>query len=146
MLVVSVLLVLFGAYFTVVAFELPYFQRITPGPGFFPRWIGGLFTVLAALLLVATLRGGEPTEEAWPDRGGWLNVGATCGVLALSILLLDSLGYVITMAVLMLVTMAVIGRLGLPVLLGVSVATSLGTYVLFSTWLRVPLPRGLLGF
>lgn len=146
LLVVALLLVAFGAYFTAVAFELPYFQRITPGPGFFPRWIGGLFTVLAALLLVNTLRSHEPLEGGWPDRAGWLNVGATAAVLALSILLFDRLGYVLATMLVMLVMMAVLGRHRWPVLLGVSAATSVSTYVLFSTWLRVPLPRGILGF
>ncbi|MDP8922133.1 MAG: tripartite tricarboxylate transporter TctB family protein [Chloroflexota bacterium] len=146
LLVVSLLLVAFGAYFTAVAFELPYFQRITPGPGFFPRWVGGLFTVLAALLFVATLRGHEDLENTWPDRSGWVNVGVTVAVLALTILLFDTLGYVLVTALLTLVTMAVLGRHRLPVLVGVSALTSLGTYVLFSTWLRVPLPRGIMWF
>lgn len=145
LLVVSLLLVALGAYFTAVAFELPYFQRITPGPGFFPRWVGGLFTVLAALLFVTTLRGGEDLDASWPDRAGWLNIGVTTGLLALSILLLETLGYVLSMGVLMLVTVATLGRHRLPVLLGVSAVTSIGTYLLFSTWLRVPLPRGVLG-
>ncbi len=146
LLVVSLLLVAFGAYFTAVAFELSYFQRITPGPGFFPRWVGGLFTVMAALLFVATLRGHEDLESSWPDRSGWVNVGVTVGVLALSILLFNTLGYVLATLILMLVTMAALGRHRLPVLVGVSAITSVGTYLLFSTWLRVPLPRGILGF
>ncbi len=146
LLVVAVLLVVFGAYFTVVAFELPYFQRITPGPGFFPRWVGGLFTVLAALLFINTLRNREELDSSWPDRPGWLNIGVTVGVLAFSILLFDRLGYVLSMALLMLVTMAMLGRHRLPVIVGVSAFTSIGTYLLFSTWLRVPLPRGVLGF
>jgi putative tricarboxylic transport membrane protein len=146
LLVVAVLLVAFGAYFTAVAFELPYFQRITPGPGFFPRWVGGLFTVLAALLFVNTLRSHETLDSAWPDRAGWSNVGITSAVLALSLLLFDTLGYVLSTALLMLVTMAVLGRHRLPVLVGVTAFTSLGTYLLFSAWLRVPLPRGVLGF
>ena len=145
LLVTALLLAAFGAYFTAVAFELPYFQRITPGPGFFPRWVGGLFTVLAALLLVNTLRSHEDLGEHWPDRTGWRNVAVTIGVLGSSILLFDTLGYVISMALLMLVTLAVLGRHRLPVLLGVSAVTSVGTYLVFSTWLRVPLPRGVLG-
>lgn len=146
LLVTSLLLLAFGAYFTAVAFELPYFQRITPGPGFFPRWVGGAFTVLAALLFVNTLRNHEPLEGGWPDRAGWLNVGVTTAFLAVSILLFERLGYVVATMILMLVTMAVLGRHRLPVLVGVSAFTSVGTYLLFSSWLRVPLPRGILGF
>ncbi len=145
LLVTSLLLVAFGIYFTAIAFELPYFQRITPGPGFFPRWVGGLFAVLAAVLFVNTLRSREGLDESWPDRGGWRNIGVTAGVLGLSIALFDTLGYVLSTTLLMLVTLAVLGRHRLPVLLGVSALTSIGTYLLFSTWLRVPLPRGVLG-
>jgi putative tricarboxylic transport membrane protein len=146
LLVASALLVLFGIYWTVIAFELPYFQRITPGPGFFPRWVGGLFTVIAALLFVAMLRSREDEPSSWPDRAGWRNVGLTVGVLALCILLFDALGYVITTTLLMLVTMAAIGRHRLPLLVAVAAGTSLGTYLLFRSVLQVPLPRGVLGF
>jgi putative tricarboxylic transport membrane protein len=144
LLVTSLLLVAFGIYFTAVAFELPYFQRITPGPGFFPRWVGGLFALLAALLFVNTLRGQDDLGESWPDRAGWRNIAVTAGALGLSIVLFDTLGYILSMTLLMLVMLAVLGRHRLPVLLGVSAFTSVGTYLLFSTWLRVPLPRGVL--
>lgn len=146
LLVTSLLLVAFGIYFTAVAFELPYFTRITPGPGFFPRWVGGLFTLAAFLLFVNTLRTHPELDSSWPDRRGWLNIVVTVAVLALAIMFLETLGYVLSMLLVMLVTIAVIGQHRFPTVLAVSLATSVGTYLLFSTWLRVPLPRGLLWF
>lgn len=146
-----VLVVLVG--YTEMAFEMEWETvagRI--GPGFFPRIIGVLGSLIAVGALVNSLRPGVSTDESAPeDEVGEGDLGrhpvplllivAACAVLLVT---LTWLGAILAGALFMLGTLAFLnpGRWLTNVVL--SVAVPLALYLLFQTALNAGLPPGLL--
>lgn len=113
-----------------------------PGPGFLPFWVGvalatiSLALVASAFLDRATLAGAQTGHRG---RVGWMLMG-----LLLYALALEALGYLVTTFLLLSAFLAVLGQRRWAVVLAFAVLATGGSYALFSLWLRVPLPRGVL--
>lgn len=148
----GVLLVVLVGY-TELAFEMDWRSgsgRI--GPGFFPRIIGGLASLIALGALVNSLRTGVSTDEStMEDEVGegdlgrhpvplLLSIGA-CVVLLLTMIPLGAIiaGAVFTFGMLVFLNP---GRWVLNAIIGVAVPV--GLYLLFQTALNAGLPAGLL--
>jgi len=84
--VLAIAFLALGAGLVASSFALPEGVGRVPGPGFFPRAIGGA-TLLLALLLLGQARGAAPAEAASPA-----DVRATLGAVALLALYLLSWG------------------------------------------------------
>jgi len=131
---VAVALALLGAFVLVEASQL----KMTslgggPGPGVFPVALGVILLGIGARLAPAALR--ERTEFGHLRR-----VGVLIGALAAYAALLDRLGFVITTSatiVFLLVAFNPRRRLWLAAL---GLAGSVGSYALFSSFLKVQLP------
>ena len=107
------------------AFPLGSLHR--PGPAFMP--------VLLAILLILF---GVAVAAMGAAAGRLLDVGwAAWG--------LDRLGYRVTMAVLLTVLFLALERLGVMASLVLTVGMAWGSFYLFDTLLKVPLPRGPFG-
>lgn len=130
----AVALALLGAFVLVEASQL----KMTslgggPGPGVFPVALGVMLLGIGARLAPAALR--ERTEFGHLRR-----VGVLIGALAAYAALLDRLGFVITTSatiVFLLVAFNPRRRLWLAAL---GLAGSVGSYALFSSFLKVQLP------
>ena len=130
----AVALALLGAFVLVEASQL----KMTslgggPGPGVFPVALGVILLGIGARLAPAALR--ERTEFGHLRR-----VGVLIGALAAYAALLDRLGFVITTSatiVFLLVAFNPRRRLWLAAL---GLAGSVGSYALFSSFLKVQLP------
>jgi hypothetical protein len=123
-----------------------YWGENGPGPAFLPAWLGGVMAVLAGLLLVGALRSREP-GEAWLPRGEGrrrvlLVLAATLALVAL----LDVVGMVLGTMFFMIVLLRLLDRHPWPLTAAVAVATAGVNFLVFTYWLRVPMPVGLLGF
>jgi putative tricarboxylic transport membrane protein len=119
-----------------------------PGPGFLPFWSGVILGALAIFQVAANFSRESETEERshlWKGMKWWKVVLVLISFFIYA-LLLSRLGYLITTFGLMFFLLNVMGRIKLWVRLANAVVTSLVTYVLFSLWLSIPLPKGLLGF
>jgi putative tricarboxylic transport membrane protein len=117
-----------------------------PGSGFFPFWLGIILLILGlALLVVNHFPQKQTIRDLWK--------GAKWGQLVFVIVLtltysavLDILGYLIT-TFLLLATLFCMGeRKGIWVKTGIALIVVLVSYVAFSHWLKVPLPKGILGY
>jgi hypothetical protein len=104
---------------------------------------------LALLLLLAgvglVVRGGSAPR---PAALGWeegRHAAAIVGAVAGAALLLERLGYRLTMALLLLSLVGVVERRGMLTAVAFAAALALGSFFLFETLLRVPLPRGPFG-
>jgi putative tricarboxylic transport membrane protein len=148
----SAVLFMFAAFFVREAIDLVYYTQFGPGPGFFPFWLGIIMMALSAYLAFqATFR---PTEKMPDDffasRAGYLRAGACVLAFLWGILMMDVIGFRLTMLVFFLFLLLVLGRLhgirGAVTTVGVSLIGSWGSFWLFDTMLRVPLPRGMLGY
>ncbi|MGH7798586.1 MAG: tripartite tricarboxylate transporter TctB family protein [Candidatus Binatia bacterium] len=131
------------AFGTAAAFEsakLPFGTVHSPGQGFFPSWISVVIILLALLLLAQALTPRPSTGRE--SRGRIAGVGALLVVLAGYTFLLNPLGYPLCTFFLVLFMLRATDSQRWAVALGMAAVTAIGSYVLFATWLGVPLPRG----
>ena len=117
-----------------------------PGSAFVPFWLGVLMALLAGLLLVGALRSPGP-GEAWLPRGdGLRRLLLVLGVTSALVVLLKVLGMILGTALFLVVLMRLLDRIRWPLTLSVAAATAALNYLVFTYWLRVPFPVGVLGF
>jgi putative tricarboxylic transport membrane protein len=145
--VTAVLALAFAALVAWQALGLRLYTAMGPGPGFFPFWLALLFGALAAGMLAQARRaprapGGE--GEA-PGPGGYRRVAVVVGALIGATLLLEPLGFRLTVLGFYLVLLQVGGRPSWPVAVAVALAGSFGVYHLWTEVLAIPLPVGRLG-
>lgn len=141
-------IVAFGAVVLRESLQLPYFVEETPGPGFLPTWVSLAIIALGAAISAAGMRTSIPLEErpTWPGASGWLRLAVLLGALVISLLLFESVGFlVLAWAFVALVTFG-LGIRSWPVLLAVPLASALVLNGVFAVMLKVPLPKGLLAF
>ena len=114
-----------------------------PGPGYFPLLLAGLLAVLA-LVIVARGRATVPLAGL-----GWVEAPralAIAGAAAFAAGALERLGYRLTVVLVLAVLLGVVERRPPWLVALVTAAASFGSFWLFHTVLRVPLPRGPFGF
>jgi putative tricarboxylic transport membrane protein len=120
----------------------------TPGPGFLPFWSGLLVGSLAIVLLAKSLRkgkGGAEIASLWQGMK-WKKVVIVAVSLFVYGIILPRLGFLITTFGLMTLLFSV-GERSRVWILAVSASVAvLATYITFSYWLGVPLPKGVFGF
>ena len=132
----------------ILSFEYPYHDKLGPGPGFFPIWMGIITGVLSlALLAQITYTKAAPygKNKLLPNREGGKRILAILIALAVCLAMLDFVGFRISLLLFLLF---------LPPALGVrkwwavgvfAVAGSFGVFHAFYYWLKVPLPIGIFG-
>lgn len=67
------------------------------------------------------------------------------GMMALAALFFNSLGYPLIAFLLMVALLKILGMKRWPINIFLSLATAAASYFLFVQWLKIPLPKGLLG-
>jgi hypothetical protein len=142
------LLLAFGAFIIHESLDHNYYgSDFGPGPGFFSFWLGILLTVMSFVQIVMTYRRPvEPLPDGFiPGRDGVKRMLYIMGALVASLLLMNYLGFSLTMMVFCIFLLRTLGRRqswGLTLTL--SVIGSFGTWFLFGL-LQVGLPTGFLG-
>jgi putative tricarboxylic transport membrane protein len=125
-------------------------DRLGPGPGFFPFWLGVIGAVLAVGLLVTTFReAADPAEantEVLPRGTGAARWLAIVGALAMVTLVMEYAGFRLSMLVFNAALVVALGERRWWVIAVFAVLGSYGVYYVFTTWLDVLLPVGRLGF
>ena len=126
--------------------DLQYYSRLGPGSGFFPFWLSVVLGVLSCIMLYQATTGPQERlpDGFFPSRVGYLRIGTI--VLAISgvALLMQPLGFRLTILAFLLVLLRVFGMGVIGSVLIASLA-SLGVYALFVEVLQIPLPIGKLG-
>ncbi|MCC7483583.1 MAG: tripartite tricarboxylate transporter TctB family protein [Burkholderiales bacterium] len=117
----------------------PVGTMIDPGPGFMPLAIAVFLG--ATGMLVAATGGSSPrfAELRWPELARAAVVLGACGFGALA---LERLGYRLTMIALLVFFLGVVERKRPALVAAVALGFSLVSYLVFATWLKVPLPVG----
>ncbi len=139
----GIALVLLGL---VVAWErrvLPLGTHHRPGPGYFPLLMGLLLIILGTLLLLQGKSSPRFRSIVWAEAPHAIAILA-CSVFVT--LFLERIGYRIAMVLCLAFLFGVMERLRPWLALALTLGLSLGTFWLFDTLLRVPLPRGAWGF
>jgi high-affinity Fe2+/Pb2+ permease len=117
-----------------------------PGSAFLPFWLGVLMAVLAAMLLAGALRSPSPGAQWLPRGQGLRRLLLVLGVTVAFVALLKVLGMILGTALFLIVLLRRLDRIPWPLTLAVAAATAGLNYLVFTYWLRVPLPEGVLGF
>ena len=139
-----VMFVLSGVVFLTTR-DLPYWADFAPGSGFAPLWVAMTGAVLAIALLVGALRRQDDPPADWPDRTGWRRVLLTAAGLWAVIVLAPILGLMSTAVIFMLFLLLAVERRRLwPSLFTTAVTTAL-VYGVFSAWLGIAFPKGVIG-
>jgi hypothetical protein len=140
-------LLFFGAFVIYESLQISYLgSDFGPGPGFFSFWLGILVVLLSLAEIAKTFRGRPQPLPAdfLPGRSGLARMASLVGALVASVLLLERLGFSLTMLAFCLFLLRTLGRQPWWLTVGLSLAGSFGTAFIFRQ-LQVLLPRGFLG-
>ena len=132
-----------AAFYTYVAFaELSYLSSAGRlGPGFMPRIIGVALVAMCVLSLYADLKH-RPAEEAVSPT--WRSAAVLALLSGVFVALLEVLGGLVSMMVFMAAALWILNRGRHLQNAIVAVVLPLGTYVVFTVWLRASMPHGML--
>jgi putative tricarboxylic transport membrane protein len=123
-------------------------DALGPGPGFFPFWLSLIGIALTGAMLVQLARGrvfADAAVEILPDRQAALQAGAVLVALTVAGVLLEPLGFRLTMLPFIAGLLVVLGARSLIAIALTAIAGSFGVFHVFYYWLKVPLPIGALG-
>jgi hypothetical protein len=141
---------LLAAFVSVVwqVWDLALFDKLGPGPGFFPLCLAIIGGGLAVTLLVQRTRGAPDdagTASVLPARDAWFRPTAVLVLLALVVALLDPLGYRLTLLGFIALLLPALGARNPIAIVLCSMIGSFGLFHLFNSWLKVILPTGVFG-
>jgi len=140
--IAGVALVLFGLLTMWESRAFPLGSLHRPGPAYMPV----LLAVLLVLFGVAVAAMGgparRPAEVGWAEWHHAVAIFAACAFAAGG---LERLGYRITMALVVAFLLLVVERKGWALSLALTLVMAWGSFFVFDTLLRVPLPRGPFG-
>jgi putative tricarboxylic transport membrane protein len=140
-------LFLFGGFIIHESLDHSYYgSDFGPGPGFFSFWLGILLMLLSLGQLVATFRRPAETlpKSFIPGQDGRKRMLSILGALAASLLLMNKLGFSLTILAFSIFLLRTLGRQSWWLTIVLAVVGSFGMAYLFRL-LQVMLPRGFLG-
>lgn len=139
---------LLGLFWIYQASRLTYWDGFAPGTGFLPLWLAVVLVALVALLLFTQAARPAPTPPAALAQapGRHRRVIAIMAGLAVSAVAFEFLGFVATIGGYLLYLLAFVERRGPAQAALLAGGTTLVLFLVFHSWLGVPLPRGPWGF
>jgi putative tricarboxylic transport membrane protein len=139
----SVLLITIGVAVIVWAFRLKVGTLLRPLAGFFPFLVG---CGIVGLSLVLLFRGWLGRGDAPRPYGQWQKPVVMLAALVVYAVLLEPLGYILSTIFIAVVTLRILGVASWRLVAVSSVVLSVVVYVLFTRFLDVELPAGILSF
>lgn len=152
--IVSVVWVLFGLIVCISSAKFPFGRLASPGPAYLPFGCGLIFILLGSILFISTLpaalRKGATPQPASPflpgGKEGTQRVALTLAGMLLSAAFFRTLGFALTMFLMMLFLTQVIHRQKWKAAFVFALLTAMGAVVLFQVILQTDLPSGILKF
>jgi hypothetical protein len=123
--------------------DLPWGSLAMPGAGMMPKLVLGLMITFGLVLMARGSSSPPLSEIDWSDRTHALLVIVAA---ALATALYTTLGFVLTMTLMLLTLTVAVERRPLIPALVFSVGTAQVAFFLFNSLLKSPLPRGPFGF
>ena len=133
-LALALVFVALGVLWIVRAATMPLWEGFAPASGFMPLWYGILLVVLAGTIALPLLLRPAPAEE--PNAKPLV----VLAVLAASIVGLTLIGFAPSVFLLLVVLFVAVERLPVGRSALVAAAATAVLYLVFKTWLGVPLP------
>lgn len=120
----------------------------SPGPGFLFFWTGIVLSIMSLVLLSGVLRSKRAKDLKKPILGK-VDLKKIILVLVsvfLYTLLMEILGFIPVTLLLFALLLGIIEKKGWLITIVTSVIVTFTAYLLFNTWLKTQLPKGLFGF
>jgi len=117
--------------------DLPFGTLASPGAGMMPKLVLGMLIAFGAILVA---RAGESPPLATINWGDFRHAATVMAVTAVATGLYTTVGFVVSVTLLLFVLLYFIERRSLWRTLAVSLGVTIGSYLLFSTLLKSPLP------
>jgi putative tricarboxylic transport membrane protein len=124
-----------------------YTVKYTPGPGFFPFWLGVALSMFSIALLIETIfkrKGGKHLNEPtrMPAKHSLYRVGLITLFTAAVSLLMTSLGFVLSTILFVSVILFSMERIPAVRSVITGLAMSACIYLIFEYWMEIGLPAG----
>ncbi len=123
--------------------QLPLGTFRHPGPAYVPVLLASLLLLFAVLILLTAGRAPKLSSLRWTE---WRHALAILIGCVFSVLAIERLGYRLAMLLMLGFLVKFVEKHGWALSLIFSFSLSFGSYFLFYTLLRVPLPQGPFGF
>jgi putative tricarboxylic transport membrane protein len=136
-------LVLVGLFVVWERRVLPLGTTSRPGPGYVPLLLAILLIIFGVTLIVRGKGAPAIRSVSWPEAPHAVAILGCCIFITL---FMETIGYRLTMLVVMGFLFGIMERIKLWLMLTLTLGFSFGTFWLFDSLLRVPLPRGGWGF
>ena len=136
-------LILLGLFVVWERRVLPLGTASRPGPGYFPLLLAILLIVLGAILILRGKGAKQIRSVSWSEAPHAVAILGCCLFISL---FMETIGYRLTLLFTLGFLFGVMERIKLWLTLVLTFGFSLGTFWLFDSLLRVPLPRGGWGF
>jgi hypothetical protein len=147
-LIGGVIVFLFGGVTVFLSLQMPLGTFRMAGSGLFPFWLGIILMALSLLFLMRLLTAKVSLSEvqstvhvSTATKQMLLFLGATM----LATFSITLLGYPLTTFLLMLLLLIILGVKGRLLILTLSLLAAISCYLLFVRWLKIPLPKGIIG-
>lgn len=139
----AAVLALFALFVMWESRQLPLGTFRHPGPAYVPVLLALLLLLFAILILFTATHAPKLSSLQWTE---WRHAVAILACSVFSVFGIERLGYRLTMLLMLAFLVKLVEKRGWILSLLFSFSLSWGSYFLFYTLLRVPLPQGLLGF
>jgi len=137
----------FALYICLESLRLPLGSWRDPGAGFLPLGSGIILGFLSLICyLQSRLMKASRMEKSWIPKERWKNLIAVLIALLGYALVFETLGFIISTFILILILLRSVKPLKWMMAIGGSAVASLACYALFQMWLKVQLPKGIIGF
>jgi putative tricarboxylic transport membrane protein len=123
--------------------HLPFGTFRQPGPAYIPVILAALLLILGVCLIFISSRAPSLSLIRWTE---WRHALAILAVSIFSVFALERLGYRLTVLLVLAFLVKVVEKRGWLLSLTFAFTLAFGSFFLFYTVLRVPLPQGPLGF
>jgi tripartite tricarboxylate transporter TctB family protein len=114
-----------------------------PGPAYIPILLALFLLIFGVCLALTGRRPPLLSSLSWTE---WRHALVILAVCVFAVLGMERLGYRVTMLLVLSVLLRIMEKCGRVLTVAFALFLSLGSFFLFHTILRVPLPRGTLGF
>jgi hypothetical protein len=143
-LAVSSVCTILGILYLVQAFKYPLGEIGRPGPGAFPLFAGSILLIGSLGAIVKTLVKPPEGEIEWPEGGGAGRMGLVAGGSLIYAIGLEYLGHIPASAIVTLAALQAMGLRSWPLKIMIAAVMAFGSFFVFATVLRVPLPGGII--
>jgi putative tricarboxylic transport membrane protein len=136
-------LVFFALVIAKESLHLPVGTIRQPGPAFFPILLALLLLLFGIGVVLTGRRAPLLSSLRWD---GWRHALAILAASIFAVFALERLGYRLTMLAVLIMLFKLVEQRGWAMSLALAFGLSFGSFFLFYTILRVPLPQGPFGF